>query len=121
MSLFLWILQIVLALMFVGIGGQRLTRSAVQLRKLPWTDGYPPAAIRALGGVELLAGLCLLIPGVMGWAPLLTVLAAAGLVVLMALAVLLHLRRGQGQSAVLPAILLVMAGIVVWGRLSQML
>ena len=31
MSLFLWILQIVLAVMFLGIGGQRLTRSASQL------------------------------------------------------------------------------------------
>ncbi|MET4060822.1 hypothetical protein ABIB35_002378 [Arthrobacter sp. UYP6] len=121
MSLFLWILQIVLALMFMGIGGQRLTRSAQQLRKLPWTDGYHPAAIRALGGVELLAGLCLLLPGVLGWAPLLTPVAGVGLVVLMALAVLMHLRRGQRQAAVLPVILLVMAGIVAWGRLTQML
>ena len=121
MSLFLWILQIVLALMFTGIGSQRLTRSAQQLRKLPWTDGYPLSAIRALGGVELLAGVCLLVPGVMGRAALLTPVAAVGLVFLMALAVLMHLRRGQRQAAILPVILLVMAGIVAWGRLAQML
>ena len=120
MSLFLWILQIVLALMFMGIGGQRLTRSSRQLGKLPWTDGYSPAAIRALGAVELLAGLTLLVPGVLGWAPLLTPLAACGLVVLMALAVLLHLRRNQRQAAVLPAILLVMAALVAWGRIDRM-
>ena len=121
MSLFLWILQIVLALLFMGIGGQRLTRSAQQLRRLPWTDGYPPAAIRALGAVEIIAGLSLLLPGLLGWNPLLTPAAAAGLVLLMALAVALHLRRGQRQAAVLPAILLVMAAIVVWGRLTQLL
>ena len=121
MSPFLWILQIVLALMFLGIGGQRLTRPARQLRKLPWTDGYPQAAIRALGGVELLAGLALLLPGLLGRAPLLTPLAACGLVILMALAVLMHLRRGQRQAAVLPAILLVMAAIVAAGRLNQMM
>lgn len=121
MSLFLWILQIVLAIMFMGIGGQRLTRPARHLRKLPWTDGYPVAAIRALGAVELTAGLFLLLPGFLGWTPILTTAAAAGLVVLMALAVAMHLRRGQRQAAVLPTILLVMAAIVVWGRLAQML
>lgn len=121
MSLFLWILQIVLAVMFLGIGGQRLTRSTSQLRKLPWTDGYPPGAIRALGGVEIAAGLCLLIPGQFGWPPLLTPLAAGGLAVLMLVAVVMHLRRGQRQAAVLPAILLVMAAVVAWGRLSELL
>lgn len=121
MSLFLWILQIVLAVMFMGIGGQRLTRSAQQLRKLPWTDRYPVGLIRALGAAEVVAGLCLLLPGMLGMVPLLTPAAAAGLVVLMALAVAMHLRRGQRQAAVLPAILLVMAAIVVWGRLTQLL
>lgn len=121
MSLFLWILQIVLALMFMGIGAQRVTRSAEQLKKLPWTDGYPLAAIRTLGGVELAAGLFLLVPGLLGWTPVLTTTAAAGLVVLMVLAVVMHLRRGQRQAAVLPAILLVMAALVVWGRLTQIL
>lgn len=121
MSVFLWILQIVLALMFIGIGGQRLVRREAQLKRLPWTDGYPPAAIRTLGVAELVAGLCLLVPGLFGWAPVLTPLAGAGLVVLMALAVVMHLRRGERQAAILPAILLVMSGTVVWGRLDQML
>ena len=120
MSLLLWILQIVLAVLFLGIGVQRLTRSVQQLRKLPWTEDYPLAAIRVLGGAELVAGLCLLLPGPLEWTPLLTPAAAAGLALLMALAVLLHVRRGQRQAAVLPAILLVMAGIVVWGRLTQL-
>ncbi len=121
MSPFLWILQIVLALMFVGIGVLRLTGPSSRLRRLPWTDGYPLGAIRALGALELLAGVCVLVPGMLGWPLLLTAAAAAGLVVLMALAVLMHLRQGQRQAAVLPAILLVMAGTVVWGRLEQML
>lgn len=121
MTLFLWILQIVLALMFVGIGGLRLTRPAPRLRKLPWTDGYAPGTIRALGAAELIAGICLLAPGVLGWPPLVTAAAAACLTALMSLAVLMHLRQGQQQAAVLPAILLVMAGIVLWGRLDQIL
>lgn len=121
MSVFLWILQIVLALMFIGIGGLRLTRRGPALQRLPWTDDYPPAAIRTLGVVELAAGLCLLVPGLLGWAPVLTPLAGAGLMLLMGLAVGMHLRRGQRQAAVLPAILLVMSGTVVWGRLDQML
>jgi len=43
------------------------------------------------------------------------------LAALMSLAVLMHVRQGQQQAAVLPAILLVMAGIVLWGRLDQMM
>lgn len=121
MSLFLWILQIVLAVMFMGIGGQRLTGSSRKLRRLPWTDGYPLGLIRALGAVEVVAGLGLLLPGLLGVAPLLTPSAAGGLVALMALAVALHLRRGPRQAAVLPAILLIMAAFVLWGRLMQLL
>lgn len=33
----------------------------------------------------------------------------------------MHLRRGQRQAAVLPAILLILAAFVVWGRLAQLL
>ena len=121
MTLFLWILQIVLALLFVGIGGLRLTRPASRLRKLPWTDGYAPGTIRALGAAELVAGVCVLAPGILGWSLLVTAVAAGCLAALMTLAVLMHLRQGQRQTAVLPAILLVMAGIVLWGRLDQMM
>ena len=120
MYLLLWIPQIVLALLFIGIGAQRLTRPAQQLHKLPWTDDYPLGAIRVLGAAELLLGLCLLVPGLLEWSHFLAPVAAAGLGVLMILAVVTHLRRGQRQAAVLPALLLVMAGIVVWGRLTQM-
>ncbi|MDN3481804.1 DoxX family protein [Arthrobacter sp. APC 3897] len=121
MTPFLWIPQIVLALMFVGIGGLRLTRPAPSLRRLPWTDGYSPGTIRTLGAVELIAGICILAPGILGWPSLVTAAAAACLAALMSLAVLLHVRQGQQQAAVLPAILLVMAGIVLWGRLDQMM
>ena len=120
MYLLLWIPQIVLALLFIGIGAQRLTRPAQQLSKLPWTDEYPLGAIRVLGAAELLLGLCLLVPGPLEWSHILIPVAAAGLGLLMILAVVTHLRRGQRQAAVLPALLLVMAGIVVWGRLTQM-
>lgn len=120
MSIFLWILQIVLALMFLGIGTQRLTRPAHQLRRLPWTEGYSSAVIRVIGAVELLAGLGLLVPWMTHWLPALTPVAACGVAVLMCLAISLHLRRREPQALTLPAILLVMALAVALGRFSQL-
>lgn len=58
----------------------------------------------------------LVLPAVTGIAPVLTPLAALGIALLMAGAVVVHARRAETQVIVVNLVLLVLAAVVVWGR-----
>jgi len=84
-----WALAIVLALVFVLVGGSKLQGpSAVRWSERFANWGYPAGAGAVVGAVEILAGLGLLIPASRR-------AAAAVLAVLMAGAFLTHLVHGE--------------------------
>jgi hypothetical protein len=56
------------------------------------------------------------LPAALGIAPVLVPLAAAGLVLLMAGAFIMHVRRHEAQGMVVALALLALAALVVWGR-----
>jgi DoxX-like family len=58
----------------------------------------------------------LILPAALGIAPVLVPLAAVGLVVLMAGAIITHLRRHQAQPIVVNLALIALAVLVAWGR-----
>jgi uncharacterized membrane protein YphA (DoxX/SURF4 family) len=117
MNVFLWILQIVLAAAFGMAGLLKLTRPKEKLAdNMAWVEDFSPGVIRFIGGAELLGALGLILPAVTGIATVLTPLAATGLVIVMIGAVAAHVRRKELPLAVLPAVLLVLAAIVAWGR-----
>ena len=75
----------------------------------------PPAFRTFIGVFELLAA-GLILPGVSGILPWLTPLAAAGLMVVMASAVVFHLSRGEAQQAISTSILFVLVTLVAYMR-----
>ncbi|MFF0468771.1 DoxX family protein [Micromonospora zamorensis] len=128
MNVVLWIIQILLAVVFAGAGFAKLTQPKDKLRELMrWVDPVPPTQVKALGAVELLAALGLVLPPLTGIATVLTPLAATGLVIVMIGGILVHLRdrkkqdtaeqrRKELQGAITCAVLLVLAAVVAWGR-----
>ncbi|WP_406435249.1 DoxX family protein [Streptomyces sp. NBC_00631] len=54
--------------------------------------------------------------GATGIAPVLTPLAATGLVVVMVLAAITHARRKEPGAIAFNAVLLILAALVAWGR-----
>jgi flagellar biosynthesis component FlhA len=67
--------------------------------------------------VEVLGALGLILPAVTGIAPVLVPLAATGLAIVMVFAAAVHVRRGDGLAAAVPAIVLgLLAAFVAWGR-----
>ena len=116
MNTALWIVQIILALMFVVAGIQPKARL---VEKLPWTEDFSPCMIRFIGIVELLAAVGLVLPAATGIVPILTPLAASGLVVIMILAILTHRRRGETGAIVFNAALLMAAAFVAWARFGS--
>jgi VIT1/CCC1 family predicted Fe2+/Mn2+ transporter len=117
MNTALWALQGVLALAFTGAGLLKLTRTREALvaqPKMAWAGDFSAGQIKSIGLAEVLGALGLVLPVLLGLPPVLTPIAAAGLTLLMAGAVVTHVRRGE--PAVPPAVLGLLSLAVVVGR-----
>jgi uncharacterized membrane protein len=118
MNVALWIVAGLLALAFVAAGLMKLSTPKEKLaERMAWVNDYSAGQVKAIGAVEVLGAIGLILPAVTGIAPVLVPLAAAGLAIVMVLAAIMHLRRGDGAAAVVPTIVLfALAVFVAWGR-----
>ncbi|MEU8267831.1 DoxX family protein [Sphaerisporangium sp. NPDC049002] len=117
MNVFLWILQVLLALAFGMAGVLKTTQPKEKLAaNMGWVEDFSAGTVKFIGGVEFLAALGLILPAVTGIATVLTPLAATGLVLVMIGAIVVHVRRGEIQGVVINVVLLVLSGLVAWGR-----
>ena len=92
MTYTLWIVQALLALLFLWAGGIKLV---LPLEKLAGPVPLPGVFMRFIGVAEVLGALGLILPGLLGNRPGLTPLAAAGLVIIMIGATVLTLAGGD--------------------------
>ena len=97
MTVVAWILQIVLAVAFLAAGGMKLARPKPALvgAGMAWADDFSDSAIKGIGALEVLGAIGLILPAVAGVAGVLVPLAALGLVLTMAGAVVVHVRRKE--------------------------
>ncbi len=119
MNVALWIMAGVLAVVFVVGGVSKLAIPREQLAAAPgggWVEDFGAGAVKALGVLDLLAAAGLILPAALGIAPVLVPLAAVGLVLLMAGAVIVRLRHGGAHAIVVDLTYLAAAGFVAWGR-----
>lgn len=118
MNIVLWIIASVLAVAFLAAGAMKLTQPKEKLAAsgMGWTEDFNPGAIKAIGLLEILAAVGLILPALLGIAPVLVPTAALGLVIVMLGAVVTHARRKESQAIVANVVLLVLAAAVVWGR-----
>jgi uncharacterized membrane protein YphA (DoxX/SURF4 family) len=113
----LWIVAALLAVAFGAAGLMKLTRPKATLAAtMAYVEDFSGGAVKAIGALELLAALGLVLPAVTGIAPVLVPLAAVGLVIVMIGAAVVHARRGENQMIVTNVVLLVLAAVVAWGR-----
>jgi uncharacterized membrane protein len=117
MNIFLWILQVLLALAFLGAGTMKLITPKKKAReRTPYVDDFSEPTIKFIGAVEVLGALGLILPAATGIAPILTPLAATGLAIVMILAAAVHLRRGETKQTPVNVVLLLIAAVIAWGR-----
>jgi uncharacterized membrane protein YphA (DoxX/SURF4 family) len=117
MGIALWIIQVLLAVAFLGAGATKLSQPKKKLAKnMAWVDDFSQGTVRLIGALEVVGAIGLVLPALTGVLPWLTPLAALGLVLLMAGAVYTHLRREEGSAVVPPAVLLLLAALVAVGR-----
>lgn len=113
MSVVLWILQGLVALVFLFAGGMKLILPIEELTaQLP----LPGWLVRGIGAAEVLGALGLILPGLTRTRPDLTPLAAGGLVLIMSGAVGVTLARMDASMALLPLALGLLAALIAYGR-----
>ena len=114
----LWVVQVLLALVFGLSGAMKLAVPYAELLKQgAWVERVPLALVKFIGVAELSGALGLILPAATRIKPFLTPLAAAGLVVIMVLAAVLHVSLGEP-----PIVQLIIGGLgafVVWGRFRK--
>jgi uncharacterized membrane protein YphA (DoxX/SURF4 family) len=118
MNTLLWTLQIVLALVFAAAGAIKLIQPRDQLAKTVggWVNEFPAPLLKPLGLAELFGAIGLIAPPLVHIAPILTPVAAVGLVVTMIGAIITHARRREFANVAVNVALAVMAAVVAWGR-----
>jgi uncharacterized membrane protein YphA (DoxX/SURF4 family) len=118
MNVVLWIIAGLLAAAFLAAGLMKVTGKREQLlEKMPWVEDFSQGQVKAIGALEALGAIGLILPAATGIAPILTPLAAVGLALTMIGAVVVHLRRGDGVGTAVPSMVLgLLALLVAWGR-----
>jgi hypothetical protein len=109
----LWVIQAVLAAVFLFAGGMKLLTPLAVLAKM---SPLPPLFIKFIGLAETAGALGLILPGLLGIKRALTPLAAAGLVIIMIGATVLTLAGGQVGPAVIPFVVGALATYVAYKR-----
>lgn len=110
----LWVLQVVLALIYLAHGVMLLAPPADLIEQINTTIG--PVLRYVIGVAEVLAAAGLTAPGLTRVQPWLVPAAAGGLIAIMIGATVFHIARGENGSAVTTFVLLVLVGFVAYAR-----
>jgi uncharacterized membrane protein YphA (DoxX/SURF4 family) len=115
----LWIAQALLAGMFTMGGFMKTFTPIAELSvTMPWAKDIP-GLTRFIGISELLGGLGLILPAALRIAPRLTVLSACGLALIMVLALLFHISRGETSGITTNIVLGLLSVFIAWGRSTR--
>ena len=116
MTYILWIVQGLLALIFLFTGGTKLV---LPIEVLTEQTPLPGWFVRFLGVAEVLGAIGLILPGLLAIRPGLTPLAASGLVIIMFGATVLTLAGvvpGGVALALIPLVVGLLSAFVAYGR-----
>lgn len=115
MSVILWILQVLLALLFIFAGVTKFVMPVEEMnRQAPVV--LPGLLLHFIGICEVLGGLGLILPSILRIQPRLTSLAAIGLAVITAGATVITLMGPMKVGAAFPFIVCLLCIFVAYGR-----
>jgi uncharacterized membrane protein YphA (DoxX/SURF4 family) len=118
LNIWLWVAQILLALLFGWAGYMKSFRPIASLAPMMAWAPEMPRLTRFIGVMEILGALGMLLPIPTGILPWLTPLAALGFIIIQVLAIGLHLRRGEARVLPMNIVILALSIFVAWGRWS---
>lgn len=112
-----WIVQILLALLFLLVGLFKLTQPYEKVaERMTWAKYAQPNIVKSIGGLEILGAIGVILPAVTRILPWLTPLAAVGLGCTMIGATITHLRLKEYPQIVGNIVLFALAVFVAYSR-----
>lgn len=119
MDITLWIVQIMLAAVFLTFG---LTKAVVRIDKLklamPWIENFSSEKVRLIGILESIGGFGLFFPGLYPISPIIIPLAATCLAIIMVLAAITHYNRNEKGDMILNIALFLLLSFVAIARFA---
>ena len=115
----LWTVQVLLGVFFAFVGSIKIITPYAELAtQMAWVNDVPMFVPKLAGISEIAGAIGLILPAALRIKPLLTPLAAVGLVFVMLPATILHVSRGGFEIVTTTLILAGLAGFVAWGRIK---
>ncbi|ORA78184.1 hypothetical protein BST28_15680 [Mycolicibacter kumamotonensis] len=120
MNTTLWIIAGILAAGFVAGGTALLALPREKYRALGanqhWVDDFTDGHLKTIGTIKLIGAIGLVLPAILGVAPVLVPLAACGLMLFMAGAATTRLRRNEWRYLAGDIAFITVFGFLAWGR-----
>jgi hypothetical protein len=113
MNIALWIIQALLAALFLFAGGTKLVLPIEEMTKQMPMPGW---FLRFIGVAEMLGALGLVLPWLLQIRPGLTPLAAAGLMIIMIGATIITIMTGDIAMALFPLIVGILCAFIAYSR-----
>jgi uncharacterized membrane protein YphA (DoxX/SURF4 family) len=117
MNILLWVLQVLAALLYLASGVMKVFMLDKVREGVKSFDALPREAWMALGIVELVCALGLIIPDALHWHPPLTVLAAAVLAIETLVFVGVHVKYREITPTIMSAVLGLLLAFIAYGRM----
>lgn len=123
MNIALWILAAVLAAAFATGAATQILLPLERYRSLHpsqhWAEDFGPGHLKAIGTLKLFGAIGLVLPPLVGIAPVLSPLAAVGLMLFMAGAATTRFRRSEWSNMAVDVMFLAAFAVLAWGRLMH--
>ena len=119
MNIAVWIVQGILAFVFFMAGFMKISQPKETLieKGMGYAEDFSAGQLRLIGILEVSGAIGLILPALTGILPILTPIAAVGLILTMTGAAFTHARRGgEIQMLVINIVLLALAFFVAYGR-----
>jgi uncharacterized membrane protein YphA (DoxX/SURF4 family) len=115
MNILLWIIQVLLALLFMFAGVMKFVMPVEEMnRQAPVV--LPGILLHFIGACEILGGLGLVLPSLLRIKPGLTPLAAVGLAIITLGATVITLKGGAIAPALFPLVTCLLSVFIAYGR-----
>ena len=112
MIIAVWIVSGLLALAYLFVGINKLVSPKSKLEdQMTWVQKTSGSQVKVIASLEILGALGLILPVLTGILPILSPIAALGLIVLQLVAIGVHLRIGE--KMILPNIVLLLLALFV--------
>lgn len=116
MNILLWVLQVVAALLYGASGVMKLFFFDQIRGEVASFGALPREAWMALGILELVCAVGLIVPAALRWRPALTVVAATALAIESLVFIWVHVQYGETGSIVMSGVLGLLMAFVAYGR-----